>query len=87
MLPKWSTPHRVVSRLLNSYTLETLNGELLPGSFSARRLQRFFPKEGTKLADEQKRREEQNAEEEREEAVDQTDNPLGETNPGTGPGG
>jgi hypothetical protein len=43
---------------LNSYTLETLSGEPLPGSFSARRLRRFIPREGTKLAEEQKLREE-----------------------------
>jgi transposase InsO family protein len=54
LLPKWSTPQRVVSRHLNSYRLENLNGDPLPGSFSARRLRRFFPKEGTRLADEQK---------------------------------
>jgi hypothetical protein len=58
LLPKWSTPHRVASRILNSYTLETLSGEPLPGSFSTRRLWRFIPREGTKLAEEQKLREE-----------------------------
>jgi hypothetical protein len=66
LLPKWSTPQRVVSRHLNSYTLESLNGEPLPGSFSARRLRRFLPKEGTRLADEQKLIEERVTEEERE---------------------
>ena len=54
LLPKWSTPHRILSRQLNSYTLETLNGEPIAGSFSARRLRRFFPKEGTRLAEEQR---------------------------------
>ena len=58
MLPKWSTPHRVVARDLNSYVLASLNGDQIPGSFSARRLRRFIPKEGTKLADAQKRLEE-----------------------------
>ena len=57
LLPKWSPPQRVVSRLMNSYVLETLQGERLPGTFSARRLRRFTPKEGTKLAEEQKRTE------------------------------
>lgn len=59
LLPKWSMPQRVVSRNLNSYVLETLNGDVLPGSFSARRLRRFIPKDGTKLAEEQRLRETQ----------------------------
>jgi transposase InsO family protein len=54
LLPKWSTPQRVVSRHLNSYVLETLKGDPLPGSFSARRLRRFVPKGGTRLAEEQR---------------------------------
>ena len=64
LLPKWSPPQRVVSRLTNSYVLETLQGERLPGTFSARRLRRFIPKEGTRLAEEQKRIEELNAQRE-----------------------
>jgi hypothetical protein len=67
LLPKWSTPQRVVSRHLNSYKLEDLNGEPLTGSFSARRLRRFFPKEGTRLADEQKLIEERITEGQQEE--------------------
>ena len=54
LLPKWSTPQRILSIHLNSYVLETLNADTLPGSFSARRLRRFIPKEGSRLADEQK---------------------------------
>ena len=53
LLPKWSLPHRIVSRNLNSYTLKTLHGDELPGAFSARRLRGFIPKEGTRLAEEQ----------------------------------
>ena len=64
LLPKWSMPHRVVSRDLNSYVLKTLNGNQLPGSFSARRLWEFIPKEGTKLAETQMAIEEQRADEE-----------------------
>jgi len=63
LLPKWSTPHRVVARDLNSYVLASLNGDQIPGSFSARRLRRFIPKEGTKLADAQKRLEESSVDE------------------------
>jgi hypothetical protein len=65
LLPKWSIPQRVTSRHSNSYALETLNGDPLPGSFSARRLRRFIPREGTKLAEEQRLIEEQSAKEER----------------------
>jgi transposase InsO family protein len=54
LLPKWSIPHRITSRLLNSYTLETLKGDPIPGTFSAHRLRRFVPKEGSQLSDEQK---------------------------------
>ena len=59
LLPKWSTPQRVVSRHLNSYVLETLTGDPIPGTFSARRLRGFVPAEGSRLAEEQKRVEEQ----------------------------
>ena len=64
LLPKWSTPQRITARHLNSYVLETLNGDPLPGSFSARRLRRFIPREGTRLAEEQKQIEERCAEDE-----------------------
>jgi len=64
LLPKWSIPHRVVTRDLNSYTLASLSGDPLPGSFSARRLRRFIPKEGTKLAEAQRRLEEEGVDEE-----------------------
>ena len=67
LLPKWSTPQRVASRHLNSYVLETLNGDPIPGTFSARRLRRFIPKEGTKMAEDQKLVEERRAREEVEE--------------------
>ena len=66
LLPKWSTLQRVVARQLNSYVLKSLNGDQLPGFFSARRLRRFIPKEGTKLAEEQRVLEEQRAEEDQE---------------------
>ena len=66
LLPKWSPPHRIVSRQLNLYTLETLSNDPLPGTFSARRLWRFTPKEGTKLAEEQERLMERLVEERRE---------------------
>ena len=73
LLPKWSVPQRITSRHLNSYTLETLKGDPIPGTFSARRLRRFIPREGTRLAEEQELVERRCAEEEertrREEAA------------------
>lgn len=53
LLPKWSVPHRITARNLNSYQLETVTGESIEGNFSARRLRRFYPREGTNLAREQ----------------------------------
>ncbi|KAG6851444.1 hypothetical protein C0991_009109 [Blastosporella zonata] len=53
LLPKWSIPRRVVARNVNSYTLATLDNTILAGSYSARRLRRFWPRGGTKLAVEQ----------------------------------
>jgi len=54
LLPKWSIPQHVVSRNLNSYTLETMKGTPIPGLFSARWLRWFIPKDGTELSREQK---------------------------------
>ncbi|THH08020.1 hypothetical protein EW146_g9124 [Bondarzewia mesenterica] len=50
LMPQWSAPHRIRNCLLNSYILEDLNGNLLPGKFSSRRLRRFSPRDGTTLA-------------------------------------
>jgi hypothetical protein len=63
LLPKWSPPQRITERLLNSYTLEKLDGTPIPGHFSARRLREFTPREGTKLAKEQLELEQKMAEE------------------------
>ena len=70
ILPKWSPPHRVITKELNSYTLETLAGAPIKGRFSARRLRRFWPREGTELARAQKEVEERcsKEEEDREKA-------------------
>ena len=66
ILPKWSPPYRVTTRELNSYTLETLIGTPIKGRFSARRLRRFWPREGTELASAQKEVEERCRKEEEE---------------------
>jgi hypothetical protein len=66
LLPKWSTPQRVTSSHLNSYVLETLDGDPIPGSFSTRRLRRFIPRDGTRLEKEQQLVEERCAREEDE---------------------
>ena len=49
LTPMWSPPCRIVARKLNSYTLETLDGEPMDGLYNARRLRMFEPREGTKL--------------------------------------
>ena len=54
LTPMWSEPRRVVERLLNSYTLESLDGHPLDGEYHARRLREFRPREGTELASQQK---------------------------------
>ena len=59
LAPMWSPPYRVTERLLNSYKLETLQGTPLDGLFNARRLRGFIPREGTELAVQQKKFEEE----------------------------
>jgi hypothetical protein len=59
----WSEPHRVSERLLNSYKLETLEGQPLDGEYHARRLRGFAPRDGTDLAAQQKEFEAEGAEE------------------------
>ena len=73
LLPKWSTPQRVLARQLNSYTLETLNGDPIPGYFSTRRLRQFIPQEGSKLAEDQRRIEERHTREEQERTKKEAD--------------
>ena len=50
LIPMWSIPHRIATRQVNSYTLETLAGLPLAGVYNSRRLRQFLPREGTKLA-------------------------------------
>ena len=75
----WSKPHRVVERLLNSYKVETLDGQLLDGEYHARRLRSFTPREGTELATQQKEVEARNEGLDEETNIEETnDNDLGE---------
>jgi hypothetical protein len=53
LLPKFSAPRRVVSRIVNSYHLETLKGLPIGGRFSSRRLRLFIPRRGTELEETQ----------------------------------
>ena len=74
LIPMWSVPNRVSSRLRNGYTLETVGGLPINGLFSARRLRAFEPRPGTKLAWEELQRLEQlETPEEREESTDTLD--------------
>ena len=63
----WSEPHRISERLLNSYKLETLEGQPVDGEYNARQLRRFVPREGTELATQQKEFEDRMVEELEEE--------------------
>lgn len=54
LLPKWGQVRRVVSRDVNSYKLASLEGLVLKGRFSARRLRKFETRPGTTLDDQQK---------------------------------
>lgn len=56
LLPKWSRPYRIASKLRNSYELLTRAGEPVSGKFHARRLRQFVPRPGTTLALEEARR-------------------------------
>ena len=49
LLPKFSAPRRIIDRNHNSYQLETLEGLLIAGRFSSRRLRLFIPRKGTEL--------------------------------------
>ena len=50
LIPHWSVPRRVVEHLQNSYRLETLDGDPLPGLVHARRLRSYQPRDGSLLA-------------------------------------
>lgn len=54
LLLKWSPPHHITEWLCNLYCLETIQGEPLDGEFHTRRLRVFYPREGMKLAEEQR---------------------------------
>jgi hypothetical protein len=54
LTPMWSEPRRVAERILNSYKLETLDGEPLDGEYHARRIREFIPREGTELEAQQR---------------------------------
>lgn len=54
LLPKWGQVRRVISRDVNAYELASLEGLVLKGRFSARRLRRFEARPGTSLDDQQK---------------------------------
>ena len=55
----------------NSYSLETLKGDPIQGTFSTRRLWRFVPQEGTRLAEEQRHIEERCVKEEQVRKVEE----------------
>ena len=71
-------PHRILERLLNSYKLETLNGQPVDGEFHTRRLRKFIPREGTELAIQQKEVEERKVD--LEELGEESEDPANKGN-------
>ena len=55
LTPRWSPPFRIALCIRNAYKLQTLNGSQAKGEYSARRLQHFYPRDGTQLAADQER--------------------------------
>ena len=49
LAPRWSVPHIITGKYLNSFTLSTLNGILLSGLFHIRRLRLHIPLRGSTL--------------------------------------
>jgi hypothetical protein len=49
LMPKWSKPHIITGKSLNSYTLSTLLGTAIPGLFHSRRLRTYIPLRGSHL--------------------------------------
>ena len=50
LLPRWSLPHIITGKSLNSYSLSTLSGTAIPSIFHSRRLRIYIPLQGTNLA-------------------------------------
>lgn len=55
LIPMWSFPWHVVSQDRNLNILETAGGCTINGTFSSRRLHRFWPRTGIQLAEDQAR--------------------------------
>jgi len=43
LLPRWSMPHIISGKSLNSYSLSTIHGTEIPSSYHSRRLRRYIP--------------------------------------------
>ena len=43
LIPRWSKPHIISGKSLNSYSLSTLHGTAIPGFFHSRRLCQYIP--------------------------------------------
>lgn len=49
LLPRWSMPHIITGKFLNSYSISTLYGTELPGKYHSRRLRHYTPLRGSNL--------------------------------------
>jgi hypothetical protein len=50
LLPHWSLPYIISGKSLNSYTLSTLHGTEIPGSFHSCRLRQYVPLRNSNLS-------------------------------------
>jgi hypothetical protein len=48
-MPRWSKPHIITGKSLNSYSISTLLGTAIPGLFHSRRLRSYIPLRGSNL--------------------------------------
>lgn len=49
LAPRWSTPHIIAGKSLNSYSLSNINGTAIPGIFASYRLRKYIPLRGSDL--------------------------------------
>lgn len=49
LAPRWSKPHIIAGKSLNSYSLSHINGTTIPGQFASYRLHKYTPLRGSDL--------------------------------------
>lgn len=49
LAPRWSTPHIIMGKSINSYSLTHINGTLIPGHYASYRIDKYLPLWGSNL--------------------------------------